>query len=135
MAKDGYNPMRWDCETKGCFNKRKRPKIEVFHGNFPGKINFSDVDGIVEISGNALMLEWKDKNVPIPKGQQIMYERLSEHGPITVMCVAGDAETMEVYQYGIFHKGKFTGWKDADMELIQDKIRKWTHYALDNPKT
>ena len=135
MSGNGYNPMRWDCETKGCFNKRKRPKIEVFHHNFPGKINFSDVDGIVEISGNALMLEWKDKNVPIPKGQAIMYERLSKHGPITVMCVAGDAETMEVYQYGIFHKGKFSGWKDADMELIQDKIRKWTHYALDNPKT
>jgi len=134
MSNDGHNPMRWNCETKGCFNKRKRPKIEVFHKNFPGKINFSDVDGIVEISGNALMLEWKDKDVPIPTGQAIMYERLSKHGPITVMCVAGDAETMEVYQYGIFHKGKFTGWKDADMELIQDKIRKWTHYALDHPR-
>lgn len=134
MKKNGYNQMRWNCETKGCFNKRKRPKIEMFADNFPGNINFSDVDAIVEISGNALMMEWKDYGVPLPKGQEIMYERLSKYGPITVLCVAGDAETMEVRQQGVFHKGKWSGWKDADMEDVQTKIRAWTQWALKNSK-
>lgn len=134
MMTDGYNPMRWNCEIKGCFNKRKRPKIEVFASNFPGKINFSDVDGIVEISGNALMLEWKDYGVPLLRGQELMYERLSKHGPITVLCVSGDAETMDVKQQGVFHKGKWSGWKNVDMNDVQEKIRGWTHWALKNPK-
>lgn len=130
----GYNPMQWNCETKGCFNKRKRPKIEVFANNFPGKINFSDVDGIVEIEGNALMLEWKDYGVPLPKGQEIMYQRLSKNGPITVFCVSGDAQTMDVKQFGKFHKGIWGGWIDVDMEEVQNRIRLWTKWALKNPK-
>lgn len=54
-AANGYNPLRWDCERRGCFNLKRRPKIEVFAECFPGRINFGDVDGIVEIGGNALL--------------------------------------------------------------------------------
>ena len=58
---NGYNPLRWDCLRRGCFNLKRRPKIEVFADCFPGRINFGDVDGIVEISGNALLLDGKAK--------------------------------------------------------------------------
>ena len=34
---DGYNPLRWDCERQGCFNLKRRPKIEVFADCFPGR--------------------------------------------------------------------------------------------------
>ena len=47
----GYNPMRWDCEKSGCFNVKCRPKIEVFAECFPGRINFGDMDGRVELGG------------------------------------------------------------------------------------
>ena len=46
MAENGYNPLRWDCQKQGCFNKKKRPKIEEFAECLPGKISFGDIDGI-----------------------------------------------------------------------------------------
>ena len=55
-AQNGFNPLRWNCEERGCFNLQKRPKIEVFSACFRGKISFGDVDGIVEISGNFPIL-------------------------------------------------------------------------------
>ena len=132
---NGFNPMNWNCDKRGCFNKLKRPKIEVFHTNFPGKINFGDVDGIVEIAGNALMLEWKDINVPVTQGQYIMYERITKYGPITVMVVAGNAETMDIYQYAYFHNGKYYDWTAADLNDVNEKIKKWVAYAYKNDKT
>jgi hypothetical protein len=131
---NGYNPLRWNCEKSGCFNKYQRPKIEVFCDNFPGRINFSDIDGIVEVKGNALLLEWKGEAMPIPTGQRIMYERLSREGMISVLCVAGDAETMEVNSVATFYKGKWSGWKESNLEEINKIMKDWTEYALSNPK-
>ena len=68
----GFNPLRWDCDHQGCFNKLKRPKIEVFADCFPGRINFGDVDGIVEINGYLLILEWKPERIELSRGQGIM---------------------------------------------------------------
>ena len=39
MEANGYNPLRWDCERQGCFNLKRRPKIEVFADCFPGRIS------------------------------------------------------------------------------------------------
>jgi len=61
ISANGYNPLRWDCQKRGCFNLKRRPKIEIFAECFPGRINFGDVDGIVEINGNALLLT-RNKN-------------------------------------------------------------------------
>ena len=41
---NGYNPMKWDCGTRGCFNAIRRPKIEVFAEVLPGRIAMSDID-------------------------------------------------------------------------------------------
>jgi len=65
MANNGHNPMRWDCQKQGCFNKKKRPRIEMFAECLPGKIAVGDVDGLVEIKGNFLFLEFKEhSNLP-----------------------------------------------------------------------
>ena len=60
-ADNGFNPMRWDCDRWGCFNRVCRPKIEKFADCFPGRINFGDLVAIVEVSGNTLVLEWKSR--------------------------------------------------------------------------
>ncbi len=60
MSHDGQFVMHWDCKQQGCFNQKKRLKFGVFKESLPGRISFSDVDGIVEINGNLLLLEWKD---------------------------------------------------------------------------
>jgi hypothetical protein len=102
---DGYNPLRWDCASQGCFNLRRRPKIEIFADCFPGRISFGDVDGIVEVGGNALLLEWKSEERQLPSGQRLLYQRLTRNGPVSVMIVIGDAETMLIDATAIFADG------------------------------
>jgi hypothetical protein len=128
----GFNPMRWDCRTKGCFNKKRRPKIEVFHDLFPRRISFGDVDGIVEINGYALVLEWKGHSVPIPVGQRIMWERLTESGMIVVLVVEGDAESMVVSGIAHFKRGKLYDSKDANMDELRRMIKSWVDWAESN---
>jgi len=91
-----------------------------------------DVDGIVEINGNALMLEWKTHQ-GLPTGQKIMYERLSRGGQVTVFIIHGNAETMQCRSYGIYYRGKFSGMREATLESIKDRMRKWNNYAENNP--
>ena len=64
----GFNPMRWDCDTDGCFNVKRRPKIEMFADCFPRRINFGDVDGLVEIGGRFCLLEWKGQGGALRRG-------------------------------------------------------------------
>ena len=73
----GYNPLRWNCAERGCFNTLKRPKIEVFAEALPKRMAFSDVDAITEYRGHFLMMEWKSYRGDIPTGQRIMFERLT----------------------------------------------------------
>lgn len=132
----GFNPLRWDCEKLGCFNKKRRPKIEVFAGCFPGRINFGDIDGIVEISGNALILEWKSQNRDLPLGQRIMYRNMTSGGPITVMVIIGDPETMEITHYCVFWGGRQSpanGYRAISLEEIKEKMARWAQWALENP--
>jgi hypothetical protein len=127
---NGYNPMRWDCEKDGCFNIKKRPKIEMFADCFPGRINFGDVDGIVEINGKGLMLEWKEQvGIGLPTGQRIMYERLTGGGLLTALIVIGNPQSMECKKYCFFYCGKQSGWKDANLNEIKLKIKNWVLWA------
>lgn len=122
---DGYNPMRWNCEKDGCFNKKCRPKIEIFAECFPGRINFGDVDAIVEINGKGLILEWKCYSTNIPMGQKIMYERLTKSGLISVLAVHGSAETMDVKEFCWFKEGKQSHWWPATINSIKKEIMNW----------
>lgn len=133
-AANGYNPLRWKCNERGCFNEKQRPKIEVFCEAFPGRVNFSDVDGIVEIAGNALMLEWKCAPMNITTGQRIMFERLTKGQMISVVCVAGDAETMAVSHIGRFFDGKWHGWNVASREEVDVTLARWADWAKKHPR-
>lgn len=129
MTAPGYNPMRHDCERDGCFNRTRRPKLEIFAECFPGRINFGDVDGRVEINWRFLELEWKESPRQLPTGQRIALERLTATCPVSVLVVAGDAETMAVTHYGVFHNGTFRAWVPGDIEDVKGKCRSWAAWA------
>lgn len=129
LSDNGHNPLRWDCEKQGCFNKLRRPKIEVFSDCFPRRISFGDVDGIVELNGMGLLLEWKSIESILPTGQRIMHEKLTRDGKLTSLIVVGNAETMECSAYSLFFKGKWRGYKSASLEDIKHVIRKWVEHA------
>ena len=123
------NPMRWDCKVKGCFNKLMRPKLEVFAECLPRTCQFTDVDGLVEINGKGLLLEWKHWPMRIPTGQRIAFERLTRGGLLSVICMAGDAATMEVTHMAFWFDGKFDNWDLATLDEAKQEIRKWVAWA------
>ncbi len=126
----GRNPMRWDCKEHGCFNWKKRPKIEEFADCLPGNIKFGDIDGIVDINGRALAIEWKGDTVSeIPTGQRIMYERLSREGILTVLMLVGDARTMVVLRRALARRGKITTWQPCTLEDAKEYIKRWAEWA------
>ncbi len=125
--------MRWDCDKQGCFNRVCRPKIEVFSECFPGKINFGDIDGIVEINGIGLMLEWKGPNGSLRTAQEIMYKRLTKTGLLSVLVVIGDAEKMTTEKYCWFYRGKQSTWKPGNIEKVKEQMRSWANWARGLP--
>jgi len=123
--------LRWDCTQRGCFNKLKRPKIEVFDDCLPGKIEFGDVDAIVEIKGRALVIEWKPAEM-IGRGQEIMWHRLTRDKVLTAFVIVGDAETMEANARGRFFGGQWGGWKPSSLDEVKGAIRAWVSWAEQN---
>lgn len=128
MTKTERAKLRWDCVTSGCFNRKCRPKIEVFAELFPGAIYMGDVDGLVEINGHFFLMEWKTHFGTLPKGQEIMYQRLAMKG-FYVLVVSGDAETMEVSGCCSFWGGNWQPWQVANMDNIRGRITRWVAYA------
>ncbi len=122
----GYNPMRWDCEDRGCWKVKCSPKIEYFAHALPRKLAFTDLDGTAEVNGHFLFLEWKSHGGDIPTGQRIFFERLTKLSTnISVVIVAGDPETMEVWKVKYAHNGTFSDWRDCDLESLYERIQRW----------
>ena len=133
MSAHGFNPMRWDCSKRGCFNIKKRLKFEVFYDLLKGSVSFSDVDGIVEINSRALILEWKDAPVDISIGQYKMFERITKGQLITVYCVAGNPEFMSVSHLAMFVNGEWKPWEQCTLEKLRAKIAAFRRWAGVNP--
>ena len=127
---DGYNPMRWDCDKSGCYNKVHRPKIEEFASALPGKIAMTDIDATVEVNGHFLHLEWKFGGPrPLPTGQRLYAERLTKlSNKIIYLVICGNAETMVVSHVGIIRNGDDCKWEQCDFQGLYDRINRWaTH--------
>lgn len=129
MAEAGYNPMRWDCDKAGCFNKKRRPKIELFKKCFPGKISFGDVDGLVEFNGYLCILEWKGPGGHLQTAQRITFRSITKDIGNIVFVVEGDAETMEASRYSIFWAGKEGRMRQATFDDVFARISGWSEWV------
>ena len=136
MSDNTFREMAWDCDKHECFNKKKKLKFGALFNALPGSISFSDVDGITEVHGNALMLEWKgydEEGAPnssiIPTAQKIMFERLTRGRMISVICVAGNAEDMSVKYMCLVTDGKFGEWRPATLDDLNKSIKEWTEWS------
>lgn len=121
--------MRWDCNADGCFNEKRRPKIEVFAECFPRRINFGDVDGLVELNGYFCMLEWKGDGGSVKVGQRITYEKFTQTLGNVVFVVSGDAETMDVVNYRLFWLGKGGVPVPCDLSELKARLTKWVEWT------
>lgn len=121
--------LRWNCQDKGCF-RNLCPKLGFFDDCFPGRIGMSDVDGIVEIAGRFLLLEWKSEGGFLHTGQRIMFERLTALSPkLTIIVVSGDPMNMAVHNVVVFHGGNAAPAEVLDADALKARIKQWADRA------
>ena len=136
MSDNGFNPMTWDCEKSGCFNRVKRPKFEVFHDCFYGNLSMSDIDAAVEVNGNFLLIEWKSGGGKLKTAQKIFFERLTRHSNIFVYIVEGDAETMRIDGYSVIYGGVCDeNFVPCDLKKFRAILKEFNDWAVQNPCT
>jgi hypothetical protein len=121
--------LRWNCDDKGCF-RQLCPKLGVFDDCFPGKIGMSDVDGIVEIAGRILLLEWKSDGGSLGMGQRIMFEQMTALSrKITVIVVHGDPAEMTIKTVQVFSAGQFSQPEPSTLAELKERISAWAEKA------
>ena len=126
----GYNPLRWDCDTRGCFNQFCRPKIERFAACFPGRIAMSDIDATVEVNGHFVFLEMKSHQGDIPLGQRLYFQRLTRLSPrISVMILHGDAESMQCEAIRWIYNGQVSDWQPTTLDEVIRLLNKFATWA------
>lgn len=126
---NGFNPIRWDCRESGCFNFKLRPKIEQFSDCFPRRINFGDVDGIVELGGAFCMLEWKSNGAELKTAQRLLFERLTSASPRSVaFVVSGSAKDMTVDKFQMMFNGTVKHFDPAGLDDLKHQIRRWAEW-------
>ena len=125
----GYNPIRWDCERQGCFNKKVRPKIEEFADCFPGNNAMGDLDGVVEHDGKLLIMEWKSSRKGLEEAQNILAKNISDGEQITYLEVVGNAETMEVMGFRTYMGGEANEWQRTGLAGLKKFMKSWADWA------
>jgi hypothetical protein len=129
----GYNPMRYDCKSRGCYNLNLRPKIETFAECFPRKIGMGDVDGIVEIGSKFLLVEWKSDGGLVTRGQEIMFERLTkDNEQFVVYVVEGNPVTMEIDEYTMYFNSsvqRFCCHDHDGLAELKGSFSSWAEWA------
>ena len=128
--------MGWNCDQggdgKNCFNLKRRPKFGVFDDCFPRRINFTDVDGLVEIGGHFCMMEWKGDGGAVRRAQDLVYQRFTAKSMNVVIVVHGDAETMSVRAFGFYKDGHYHEAQPATLDKLKNWLRNWCKWA-DHP--
>ena len=129
MKPTGHNPIRWSCNKKGCYLIECHPKIEEFSDCFPGKAAMSDIDGVVEINGYFMFMEWKHEGGHLHRGQEILLQQLTRvSDKIVAYVLYGNSVTMEVQMMTRIYGGRSETYR-VNLEQVKDLFRKWTRMA------
>ena len=83
------------------------------------KIRVTDLDGLVERNGHFLFIEAKSSGVGVPRGQQILFDRLIESPQNSVLVIWGCPNKPEMAQWW----GRKTF--PADEEAIVEEVAAW----------
>jgi hypothetical protein len=94
----------------------------VLSDTLPGKLGFTDIDGVMERHGYFLFLEKKRVGVKIPTGQRILFEKLSQLPKTTVLIFWGTENDVK----------QIEEWHGTDHQILynytlQKAIICWLH--------
>jgi hypothetical protein len=110
-------------------------------GVLPGPNLFPcDIDGILEVSGNFLLIETKFHDGPLPIGQRLWLERLSKLPNTTVLIVViEEVKTSKKGCYFFLPKkymkvGRDLMYKNISLEEFKALYKDWYFASRRNPK-
>ncbi len=117
--------MRHDCVHKGCYLHKHVWDWAILDGCFTGRIEPTDVDGLVERHGQYLLLECKGRNVvALERGQQIVFRDLARRHGFTVMVLFGDRN--KPMRATIFHPGgRVEAGIPVDLDGVRERVAGW----------
>lgn len=116
--------MRWRCGDLGCFLQRRTDPV-MFDRCFPPGVAMGDLDGIVELGGQFLVVEFKRTGV-VPVGQRRMHQALIATGVFTIIIVtAVEQHVSGCTVYSPKHpEGRNYPWCSSD-DLV-DLVQRWS---------
>lgn len=94
----------------------------------PTRISFGDLDAVVERNGQFLVLETKGEGVPVPTGQEMMFNRMIDCGNYTVLILWGKPPC-EVTAWRIWPGLKVP----VDKATVREFILEWRRMAERTP--
>lgn len=119
------NPLLHQCTgLDRCYLKVLKPRLEALNAALPGRLCFTDIDGMLEIDGRLLFVEWK-RGMTIPQGQDIAFRGMTRGNQNTVLVISGTLPEMEVARYCVYVRGGQCSWHTADLAEVQEWIRFW----------
>jgi hypothetical protein len=125
--------MQWDCAKAGCFNEEHRLDFSYFKPALPGRISFTDIDGVLEINGYFLFLEMKSHQNDLPRGQQICFEQLTkESDKKVVVFLCGKAKGMRITLMRHLYNGVYSDWEPCDLNGVIQFIEEFCQWAKNN---
>lgn len=124
---------RHDCKASGVCWLKSQPDWKMIEDCFPGKIRPGDVDGLVEVNGNLLLIEWKNPGDHLEHAQDIAFTKGSLHNRLTAVHVAGQASVPSVTEFTVYANGERSKPKKGDLADFRRFCRLWADAAKDGP--
>ena len=127
--------IRWKCDppSAGCYLTNLHAPIHLFDDCFGGRIEMSDIDGVVERRQKFLFLEWKVPPGGLTKGQEILFEQLTlgRGADLVVYLVIGpvDPEPNTVIEVCKFNDGSRGECREMTLDDLRAHFRAWYNWA------
>lgn len=101
-------------------------RFDFLLGCLPGKAAPSDIDQVLERNGHFLFIECKRPHQPVPRGQEILLDRLCELNPdkIRVLIVVGHPPD-KIESYSWWRKPPQT----STVRQVRSLVRRWYDWA------
>ena len=116
--------LRHDCKRDGCYKDAHLPDWGFLDDCFPHRVSVSDIDGVVELDGQVMFLEWKQHTSKVTAGQVRMYRTLTKlFSGICVLIIFGPLDEPESIQ--LYRDGKVILKKEADKKYIKHLMSRW----------
>lgn len=137
MTENGQerSPLDWECDkAEHCYNMLSRSRLKAFDVCFAAtgrKIRIGDGDGLVEVRGHILLLEWVSINRKVNDAQIELFKRFTVNsGKQAVIIIESDGARMPVRRFRIINKGKVGEWREASIHEAREWVSAWTKCVL-----